>query len=329
MRSSAALRFWILGTLLAASGCDAPAGPAHVDPASSGTLPARAATRAAVGEIYELGEFALYMPPAAEGPRAVIVALGGPNTRAFVTGETFGAPFPPVEAALQAMGESLRRLADEHRVAILGTSLASIQPGAAADQQVLDAIKAGADASGRTGLSTAPILLYGLSGGAPEASGFAARYPERIVGLFLKVPETVVTLTTAAQRKVPTFMVLAEFDAFVDNGALTQAFSTNRGGGALWAMAMEPGVPHHSFTPVHQATTIEWMGAVLNHRLAGSSGQLRTIKEQSGWLGNSSTGQVFPWGGYRGDRSTASWFPTRAVAQRWRTLIGAASNAGS
>ena len=168
------------------------------------------------------------------------------------------------------------------------------------------------------------ILLFGLFGGAPEASGFTARHPELVAGLLLKVPVSVATLTTDAQREVPTFMVLAELEVFFDNVALGQAFAANRGDGALWAMATEPGVPHQAFTPAMRTATLAWMSSVLDRRVAGSSSHIQTVVEQSGWLGDPSTGEVSPWGRYRGDRSSANWFPTRGPAEQWQILIGAA-----
>src|SRR5690606_20260770 len=101
--------------------CDDQAGPTGPNAARSGSTPEQAAAAQGTdGGVYQLGEFALYVPAAPEGPRAVLVALGGPNTKAIVTGEPFGAPFPPVEAALRGMGQALRNFADEHRIAILG-----------------------------------------------------------------------------------------------------------------------------------------------------------------------------------------------------------------
>ena len=75
--------------------------------------------------------------------------------------------------------------------------------------------------------------MYGMSGGAPQASGFTARHPERVAGLVLKVPASVTVLTSGAPLRVPTFMVLAELDAFVDNAALKAAFESNRQSGSV------------------------------------------------------------------------------------------------
>lgn len=323
MQSPLATRLWILGAIVAASGCD---GTAAVDsnPPDLGAAKSTSAT----GEVYLLGDFALYMPTAPEGPRAVIVALGGPKTTGIVTGGSFGAPFPPIEAALQVMGQAMRAFADEHRVAILGTSRfgpTALPNEIASDHSILNALAEGAAASGRAEVATVPILLFGLSGGGPQASGFAARRPERVAGLLLKAPLGVESLTTDAQRGVPTFLALNETDVFVDNVALGQAFTANRGSGALWALATEPGAIHFGYSDALRNATIGWMRSIVDRRVAGSSSRIQTAVAASGWLGDPSTGDTSPWGRYRGDRSAASWFPTQRIADDWRILIGAAT----
>lgn len=319
MQLARIMRLWGLGAMLVISGCSNNFTSPDLDRTASVNA------HAAGGETFELGDFALYMPATADAPRAVIVALGGPNTRGFVTGESFGAPLPEVEVALQTMGQSLRALAAEHRIAILGTSFfgpAPLPPSAESDELIFDALRDGAEASGRPGLTGVPILLYGISGGSSEAARFAERYPERVAGLFLKVPEVAPTMTTEAQRQIPVFIAQAELDAFVDNAAVAATFSSNRANGAVWALAKEGGVPHHALTPVHRQNTIAWMDGVLDRRIAGGSGRIKESIEQSGWLGNPSTGGISAWGAYGGDRSTANWLPTQAAAEQWRALAG-------
>ena len=140
-------------------------------------------------EVFEFGDFALYVPASVGPTRGVILALGGPNTRAFVTGKPVGAPVPAVEEALQALGLSFRTLASASGLAVLGTSLAAMANDASSDQLLLDALQTAGELSGRPDLPAAPVLMYGMSGGAPQASGFTVRNPERVAGLFLKVPE--------------------------------------------------------------------------------------------------------------------------------------------
>jgi len=86
-------------------------------------------------DVYEFGDFALYMPTSPSGTLGLIVALGGPDTRGFATAKPMGAPTPEVEASLQLLGQSLRTLANTHGLAVLGTKRAAMPNGAESDQQ--------------------------------------------------------------------------------------------------------------------------------------------------------------------------------------------------
>lgn len=272
-------------------------------------------------ELFEFGDFALFVPATVSKVRAILVALGGPDTRGFASDSAFGAPVPEVEAALHALGKDFRDLAREKGLAVLGTSRAALPNSPESDELLYDAIAQGAVLSGRTELEGASFLVYGMSGGAPEASGLTARIPGRVAGLFLKVPETVETLSDGPVLNVPTYLVLAEMDAFVDNDALYAAFSNNRATGALWALAMEPGVIHFSLTPAQRALTIDWMRTILGRRIWTSGpSQPVTIDPASGWLGDMGSGFVYSWAQYVWDRSAASWFPSFATANQWRTF---------
>lgn len=272
-------------------------------------------------EVFEFGDYALYVPGRVPTIYGLLLALGGPDTRGFATGKPLGAPVPEVEAALQALGQDFRASG----LAVLGTSLAAMANGAESDQGLRDAIRTAAELSGRPELRSAPLILYGISGGGPQACGFTARNPARVAGLFLKVPAGVASLTSGSALGVPTYMVLAELDAFVDNAALTAAFEANRGVGALWALAMEPGVPHHSVTPAHRQVTIDWINTIVGLRVAdgyGGFGGPYEILETYGWLGDRATGQVWPWATYPGNRALASWFPSPATAEQWKAFVG-------
>lgn len=274
-------------------------------------------------EQFEFGDFALYVPADVSYVNAVLIALGGPDTRGFATARPFGAPVPQVEEALQALGEDFRTMAADRGLAVLGTSMAALPNGPASDELLLEALEQAAAISGRSELAHPwqSLLLYGMSGGGPQASGFTARNPDRVAGLFLKVPAGMESLAGGAVLEVPTYVVLAEMDAFVDNAALSAAAMANRARGALWAVAQEPGVPHHSLTPKHRSLTVEWMRTILHEQYCCGMGGRARILEIAGWLGNPTTGEVFRWDDYPpGNRSSANWFPTQTVAGQWRDL---------
>jgi hypothetical protein len=273
-------------------------------------------------EVFELGDFALYVPGGVDEVRGILLALGGPNTKAFANGEPFGAPVPEVEASLQTLGVLLRDMAADRGMAILGSSVAGMADGPESDQLIQDALLAAEAASARPGLATLPVLLYGMSAGAPQVSGFSIRHPERVAGLLFKVPVSVPTVTSGHALGIPTFMVLAEQDAFVDNAVLTATYEANRGAGALWGMAMEAAVPHHSLSLSQRLLTLGWINQVLETRLpANPSEPLRDLTESDGWLGDPATGAVASWASYPGDRAVASWLPSEVAAQGWQDFM--------
>ena len=121
---------------------------------------------------------------------------------------------------------------------------------------------------------------------------------------------------------VPTLVILAERDGTVDNDAVVAVFEANRRAGALWALAVEPRVPHHSLTPAHRALTVGWLRAAAELRLANSADQpLRAVADPSGWLGHPGVG-IANWGDYPRDRTLASWFPSQATAEAWWAFAG-------
>ena len=275
-------------------------------------------------ETFELGDFALYVPAGVPVVRGVILALGGPDTRGFATGKRIGAPIPEVEASLQMLGQEFRTLASAQGLAVVGTSRAAMANGPASDTLLFRTLEQFAVKSGRPEIGYPYVLLYGMAAGAPQASGFAARNPWWVAGVFLKVPLGVSSVSERAVE-VPTYMVLAELDAFVDNAALTTAFEGNRGAGGLWALAMERGVPHHSLSPLQRQVTINWISTILERRLPYEPGwdPLGGFAPMSGWLGNRTTGKASSWATYSGNRASASWLPSQATATEWEALVAA------
>lgn len=271
-------------------------------------------------EVFEFGDFALFVPANVPAARGILLALGGPDTRAFITDGPFGAPRPELEASLHVLGQELRDLASNHGLAMLGTTLqgvAELPNQLRTDELIFEAIGEAATASERPEIASAPIFVYGISGGTPEAIGFAARNPDRLGALLLKVPAPPQRLSSAEALSVPTYMILAENDIIGDNKAVIAAFEFNRNAGGLWALAVEPGVSHHSLTPSHRALTLNWLRAIVDLRLGASAQDpLRILPESSGWLGHPDFG-VSSWADYPGDRGAASWFPNRNTAEEW------------
>lgn len=282
--------------------------------------PAFSAAAASEATNLQYGDFALHIPANVHQVRGIVLALGGPDTRGFAVGTPFGAQ-PQLEPLLQDLGARFRALAAERGLAILGSGRfgpRAYPNAAASDQALLTAIEQAAVLTGRSELRDAPILLYGISGGGPQVSGFLQRNPERVAGLFLKVPSVVAPLTGEALR-VPSYMVLAELDVVVNNQALRTSFAALRTAGAPWALAIEPGVPHFSLSVAQRELTVDWMRAVLP---LGHAGPFRQTSPQVGFLGDPANGEITPSRAFTGDLAASSWFPMRPLATQWSAFIG-------
>lgn len=286
--------------------------------------------------VFEFGPYALYVPfplnTYNDRVNAVIVALGGPDTRAFGTGKPFGAPSPTVEAALQVMGAGLRDLSEQFGLAILGTSTAALPNTVASDAAILAAIDSAGVLTHRGELGNAPILLYGLSGGGPEATGLVARRRTRSLGAFLKVP-VALEPWTPADSLTPAFVMLAEQDAFVDNIRITTEVQARRKAGALWGTTVEKGAIHHSLSLAQRALTLAWMSDLLIATFSRDCfgriyGSPIPPSPSGGYLGESATGAVQQWAVVPPDeRSRYGWFPGWESAAQWRSISSPASTA--
>ena len=330
------------GGLQATSGADGrfvlagvPAGAATVRCERAGYVAQEAAITIAAGansrdftlaarEIFEFGTSAVYVPAEVGALRGAIIVLGGPVASAFVTGNVLAPGLPPdVEASGQALGAGLRALAKAERVALFGSRTTGMENGPASDDALFAALGTAAQLSGHAELAAAPVVMYGISGGGPEASGLASRHPERAIGVIARAPSGLSTLTDPAALGVPTFVMLAELDVVVSNTFLRMTAAANRAQGGLWALALEPGVEHFGGSSANNETTIGWISAALARRLpAEPGGPLVALPEASGWLGNPATLEIAPWDAYTGDRAAASRLLSEAAAVAWRALTG-------
>lgn len=196
--------------------------------------------------LYETPDFAVYLPPAGSAVRGVILGLGGQDTRGFATG-VFDSPNPLINESQRLTRQGFLGLANTHGLAITGS--VPLTDGSASDARVLAALDAVALASDRPELAQAPLVIRGISSGAPESYGFTLRQPDRVVGFAVIIAADLSLVTSAAAQRLPGYVLLAELDAVVDNEALTSFFVANRAQGALWSFAVEPGLHTRRLRP--------------------------------------------------------------------------------
>jgi hypothetical protein len=270
-----------------------------------------------VRETYMVGSHVIYVPARATTIRGVIVAIGGPDTRCWADPRLSCAmpslDHPDLISRLQQTGSSYRMLAASLGLAVLG--------GRMGTEDVIDALSVAAVVTQRPELATAPFLVHGMSGGGPAAYRLVMGNPGRAAGLILRVAAPFPPADPGPARSLPALLIIAGADDPQLNSFNRGVYSAHRDAGGLWAFAEEPGAPHLSLSTSAQDLYLAWIASVLEQRLpATPGGQLRTIDEESGWLGNLATFDIASWADYGGERSMAAWLPSEVAATRWRTV---------
>jgi len=273
--------------------------------------------------LYTRQDIAIYIPPNVAVVRGVILSLGGPPTHGVATG-VFDLPDPAWNASLLAMRVSLLALATKYSLAVMG---ADGNGGAAlSEARLLGALDAFAVSSDHPELAQAPLLIQGISGGSPEAYDLAVQRPDRTIGFALQIPRTPTTGQSAATQRVPAYIMLAEDDQVVRNDLTLLYFEANRAEGALWALAIEPGVGHAAGSAAGLSLIVEWMDTILGLRLPsavtpGMPVTLQAVDESSGWLGNRDSFAIATFASYVGDQRQASWLPSQPLAEQWKGFV--------
>jgi dienelactone hydrolase len=276
---------------------------------------------AAPGHNYDKAEFRLWYPDAAPELRAVVVLAPGSN----------GDGRPQVD------DPAWRAFASKHHLALVGirfTDKPHDQPfiehyvnvSQGSGQALLDALTAFGRRSQHPELSTAPLLLWGMSAGGEFNYEFVNWKPERVIGFVVNKGGIYYTaLTSQAARNVPGLLFIGGNDLTSRIQTITGLFALNRRAGAVWALAEEPAAAHIVGRSMEMA--MMFFEDLLPLRLAeGVPGQttantLRPIAENSGFLGDLRSRVVWKVGERTPPPDPTAWLPTLRVAKAWEALL--------
>src|SRR5207237_972147 len=112
-------------------------------------------------------------------------------------------------------------------------------------QALLTALDTFAERSKHSELAAGPLLLWGMSAGGEFNYEFVAWKPERVAAFVVNKGGIYYTaLASQAARNVPGILFIGGKDLDSRVHIISGIFDLNRRGGALWALAEEPGVAH-------------------------------------------------------------------------------------
>jgi hypothetical protein len=235
---------------------------------------------------------------------------------------------------------SLRTLAERCECALLYAWLGTIRPidpnTPTANQFLRNAAVGGDDAlllllqrlgneSGHRELKDASLLFFGWSATASFGTSFAEVHPERTIAFIrYHTHRRGMNSNLDALKKIPALIIAGGKDETAGVEDAEALWASGRAVGAPWTFAIEPN-SNHGDEDVLSKTVDDlitpWIAAVLRDRLAAKTTKLKTLAENTGYLGDNQTAQTTPYATFSGAKPTASWLPDETTARGWRNVI--------
>ena len=221
----------------------------------------------------------------------------------------------------------LRKFAEEEQVALVGMLGDPVQRGVTNVSLVDEHIKKLAELSGHPELTDAPIMTFGHSNGTGFAASWPRDRPEKVIAWVSFHPGFSDYLQFPNTEKVPCMVMLGTVDKYLLNSRQDKVVAKMRSTrNAAMCSMMEGGVGHGPVNSEAVWTFItKFLKASMQSRLL-DDGSLKPVNIESGFLGDiynfEKGGQqllnVLPYNDFKGDKSTANWFPNKTFAEAWQ-----------
>jgi poly(3-hydroxybutyrate) depolymerase len=265
------------------------------------------------GANYDKAEFRFWAPTNAGTLRAVLVLVPGSNGDGRPAAEdTVWQTF----ATKNKLAVVACRFTDKPHDQSFIEEYANVSQGSG--QTLLDAIAKFSARSKHPEIATAPLLLWGMSAGGEFNYEFAVWKPERVAAFIVNKGNFYYTaLVPPATRAVPGMLFVGGKDLEFRTNTIVGLFAVNRRGGALWALAEEPGVGH--VVGKSRDVAMVFFEDVLASRLTESGG-LKPMPAKPSFLGDFKTKSFQPMGDAAPKDPTA-WLPTERVARAWQDMV--------
>ena len=265
------------------------------------------------GANFDKAEFRFWTPPGAATLRGTMVLVPGSNGdgRAMAEDSVWQAFATRQRLALLAC-----RFTDKPHDQGFIEDYVNVSKGSG--QALLDALGHLAARSKHPELAGEPLLFWGMSAGGQFNYEFAAWKPERVLAFVVNKGGIYYTaLTPRATRSIPALLFIGGKDLESRVNTITGLFDLNRRGGALWALAPEPGAAH--VVGKSRDLSIMFFDDVIPLRL-GEEG-LRPVSEATGFVGDLHASSIRPMNGAATvPNYPTSWLPTERTARAWLAM---------
>ena len=162
-----------------------------------------------------------------------------------------------------------------------------------------------------------PFLMQGYSAGGVFSYYFSNFKPDRVIA-FVNIRGGAVGLTADTNNNIPGLMLLGENDALSRNQNMGAVVLSKRDKGGAFSYAIEPEVDHFGNLGPSWELTRAFFSVALDKRLTSGSNTLNSIPENTGWLGNNATTEIFAFDDYPDPTKQASWLIDESFALKWK-----------
>ena len=265
------------------------------------------------GANYDKAEFRFWYPNIIGGVRAVLVLTPGSNGDGRPAAED---PIWQAFATRNKLALVACRFTDKPHDQSFIEEYANASQGSG--QALLNAVARFSIRSQHPEVATVPLLLWGMSAGGEFNYEFTAWKPERVAAFIVNKGNFYYTaLVSPAARQVPGMFFVGGDDLVFRTNTIVGLFAVNRRGGALWALAEEPGVGH--VVGKSRDVAMVFFEDVMALRVS-PDGRLLPMPPKPAFLGDYKTRSFQPPGEAQPKDPTA-WLPTERVARAWQDMV--------
>ena len=288
------------------------------------------------GQLIFPAQFTVWIPANVETLRGAVVHQHGCGEGSCKSGQT------------GAFDLHWQALAEKHGCALLAPSYEQPQKG---DCQMWCDPRNGSDDAfqralvdlgkkcGHPELATAPLALWGHSGGGHWAGGMTLLHPDRVAAVWLRSgvpllqanpdrPQIKHHQVPEAALRVPMMCNPGTKEGVTEkNGRFAKVwpanetlFSAVRGKGGLIGVAVDPLTAHECGNQRYLA--IPWLDACLTARLPDRVGEpLKPMPLNDVWLAPLPGTEASPAAKFSGDPNKAIWLPNKTIAKAWTHYV--------
>jgi poly(3-hydroxybutyrate) depolymerase len=266
------------------------------------------------GGNYEIAEFRFWAPSDAGALQGIAVLVPGSNGdgRAMAQDTVWQSFAKSHHLALVAC-----RFTDKPHPQNFIEAYVNVSQGSG--QALINAVNSFAARSNHPELASAPFLMWGMSAGGQFNYEFVAWKPERVAAFVVNKGGIYYSaLVSPEARNVPGILFIGGKDLEFRVNTIVGLFAVNRRGGALWALANEPGAAH--VVGQSRDVAMAFFDDILPMRVGGANGSLKPIAEKSGYIGDLKEKTFAPMGDSKAPGYPTAWLPTERVARAWQTM---------